>query len=107
VRFDANGNERIPTSFSFAPGKFFINNEQLDYCVVAVDPDTRRGPETLESVGWLRLNPQLGKMDYGQYLSIIQHPGGRTKQIAIRENKLLPFEDADECDSQVQIRGGL
>jgi endonuclease G len=91
---DASGNERTPTWFSFRP-QFFINNKDLDYCVVAVDPGSQQGPETLESFGWLRLNPQLGKTDYGQFLSIIQHPGGQSKQAAIRENKLLPFDDAD------------
>ena len=91
---DANGNERTPTWFSFRP-QFFVNNKDLDYCVVAVEPSSQQGPETLESFGWLRLNPQLGKADYGQFLSIVQHPNGQSKQAAIRENKLLPFEDAD------------
>ena len=91
---DANGNERTPTWFSFRP-QFFVNNKDLDYCLVAVDPASQQGPETLESFGWLRLNPQLGKTDYGQFLSIIQHPNGQSKQAAIRENQLLPFDDAD------------
>ena len=92
---DANGNERVSTWFSLLPGKFFINNKELDYCFVSVDPDSKQGPEALESFGWLRLNPQLGKADYGQFLSIIQHPGGQTKQIAIRENRLFEFKDED------------
>jgi len=92
---DANGNERVSTWFSFAPARFFISVEALDYSVVAIDPDSKQGPEDLAAFGWLRLNPQLGKADYGQFLSIIQHPGGESKQVACRENKLYPFEDAD------------
>jgi endonuclease G len=93
---DSAGNDRIPTSYSFVPDRFFVNDKDLDYCVVAVNPVSKQGPEALASFGWLRLNPQLGKTDYGQYLSIIQHPGGQLKQAAIRENRLLPFEDADD-----------
>ncbi|ANW02920.1 DNA/RNA non-specific endonuclease [Bradyrhizobium icense] len=93
---DPLGNDRIPTWFSFAPDKFFFNDKDLDYCVVAVDPLSKQGTEELASFGWLRLNPQLGKADYGQFLSIVQHPGGQSKQIAIRENKLLPFDDTED-----------
>ena len=92
---DADGNERVSTWFSFAPASFFLTVEALDYCVVAVNPDSRQGPGELDSFGWLRLNPQLGKADYGQFLSIIQHPGGESKQVACRENRLYPFEDRD------------
>jgi len=93
---DVNGNPRVSTWFSFAPGKFFLNDEHLDYCAVWVDPDSKQGPDALNSFGWLRLNPQLGKTDYGQFLSLIEHPSGEPKQIAIRENKLLPFDDTDD-----------
>ena len=92
---DASGNQRVSTWFSFLPDRFFLNDKELDYCVVAVDPESKQGPDALPGFGWLRLNPQLGKTDYGQFLSIIQHPGGEPKQVAIRENKLLPFDDAD------------
>lgn len=92
---DQSGNERTPTWFAFQP-KFFVNDKDLDYCVVGVDPASQQGPGPLESFGWLRLNPQLGKADYGQFLSIVQHPNGQSKQVAIRENKLLPFDDADD-----------
>lgn len=93
---DQDGNERVTTWFSFVPDQFFVNDEHLDYCIVAIDPASQQGPEKLGSFGWLRLNPELGKADYGQFLSIIQHPDGDPKQIAIRENKLLPFDETDD-----------
>lgn len=92
---DATGNERLTTWFSFKPGGFYFASEALDYYMIELDPATQKGPDGLASFGWLRLNKELGKTDYGQFLSIIQHPGGQPKQIAIRENQLLPFEDAE------------
>ena len=93
---DASGNERIATWFSLDPGRFFVTHERLDYAVVYVDADSKQGPEPLSNFGWLRMNERLGKTDYGQYLSLVEHPGGQTKQIAIRENKLFPFDDTDD-----------
>jgi endonuclease G, mitochondrial len=93
---DSQGNERVTTSFAFRRDGLFENSKDLDYCVVAVDPATKQGPDPLSAFGWLRLNPQLGKTAYGQFLSIIQHPGGQAKQIAIRENELYPFDDGDD-----------
>ena len=93
---DQNGNQRVSTWFAFAPGDLFINDKHLDYCVVGVDPTSQQGPDKLETFGWLQLNPDLGKTDYGQFLSIIQHPNGEPKQVAIRENELLPFDNSDD-----------
>jgi len=93
---DENGSERISTWFSLNPDRFFINDQHLDYCVVYVDESTQEGPDPLQTFGWLRLNPNLGKTAYGQYLSLIQHPEAQAKQVAIRENKLLPFDDTDD-----------
>jgi len=93
---DENGAERKSTWFSLNPGIFFISDEHLDYAVVHVDVASQEGPDSLNSFSWLRLNPNLGKTTYGQYLSIIQHPEALPKQVAIRENKLLPFDDSDD-----------
>lgn len=91
----SQGNEKITTWFDVKPKQFFFTNKDLDYTLVALDPTSKQGPDLLESFGWLRLNPDLGKTDYGQYLSIIQHPNGQPKQLAIRENKLFPFDETD------------
>ena len=93
---DENGGDRMPTWFSLNPDRLFIARETLDFSLVYVEAPTQEGPDPLPSFGWLRLNPQLGKTAYGQYLSIIQHPEAQAKQIAIRENKLLPFDDSDD-----------
>jgi endonuclease G len=93
---DPSGAERISTTFALRPDRFFLVNEHLDYCLVGVDPTTQKGPSALGSFGWLRLNPQLGKVDYGQWASIIQHPGAQLKQLAIRENAFFPIDETSD-----------
>lgn len=93
---DSSGAERISTGFILRPDRFFLVSEHLDYCMVAVDPTSQKGPSDLDSFGWLRLNPELGKADFGQWASVIQHPGGQLKQLAIRENEFLPIDEASD-----------
>jgi endonuclease G len=40
------------------------------------------------------LNPTPGKTVVGEYLTIIQHPGGERKQVCVRENKLIKYDDS-------------
>jgi endonuclease G len=93
---DASGSEQMSTSFMLRPDRFFVASRHLDYCLTAVDPTSQKGPSDLSSFGWLRLNPELGKADFGQWASVIQHPGGQLKQLAIRENAFLPIDEASE-----------
>jgi endonuclease G len=43
----------------------------------------------LQEFGWLKIYRETGKVLEFEYLTIIQHPSGEHKQIAIRENKLI------------------
>src|SRR5919202_1710354 len=43
----------------------------------------------LRSFGWTPLIEQEGKAIIGEYVNIIQHPGGEPKQLALRENQLV------------------
>jgi len=88
---DILGMERTPVRFGFQPEKFFYSNDRLDYSIVAVAPTSQSGGRDLTEWGWLPLNGEPGKGDPGEYLTIIQHPGGQTKQICVRENKLLKY----------------
>jgi endonuclease G len=90
---DVNGMERPPVRFAFEPGKLFYTNEKLDFSIVAVAPASLDGARQLLEWRWLTLNGEPGKGDPGEYLTIIQHPGGQTKQICVRENKLLKYVD--------------
>ena len=83
--------ERTPVRFGFQPDKFFYTNDRLDYSIVAVAPTSQSGGRELTEWGWLPLSGEPGKGDPGEYLTIIQHPGGQTKQVCVRENKLLKY----------------
>jgi endonuclease G len=78
--------------FELQPDTFFFADEQLDFAVVAVAQTARQSGKPLAIFGWLTLNPQIGKVSPGEYLTIIQHPSGEDKQIALRENQLLKID---------------
>ncbi|MHC2334149.1 DNA/RNA non-specific endonuclease [Bradyrhizobium sp. USDA 4454] len=88
---DIAGMERAPVRFGLQPAKFFYTNDRLDYSIVAVAPTSQTGGRELAEWGWLPLNGEPGKGDPGEYLTIIQHPSGQTKQVCVRENKLLKY----------------
>jgi endonuclease G len=88
---DIAGMEREPVRFAFAPDILFCTNDKLDYSIVAVAPVSLSGGRNLSDWGWLPLSGEPGKGDPGEYLTIIQHPSGQTKQICVRENKLLQY----------------
>ncbi|MGF9940271.1 DNA/RNA non-specific endonuclease [Bacillus anthracis] len=90
---DINYNERQTKSFRFTPERLFITNEKLDFTLVALEEVAADGTN-LSDFGFLPLLVQQGKVLKGEYVSIIQHPSGAPKQVAIRENKVVDiFED--------------
>lgn len=86
---DERGDPRPTTRFTLRPDLFFLADEELDFAIVAISEQAASGPGNLQHFGFLRLIKQLGKLNPGEFVSIIQHPGGRPKQIALRENKVL------------------
>ncbi|CAM3950440.1 endonuclease [Deinococcus marmoris] len=71
-----------PVTLPLDPDTLFLTSERLDYSLVAVRGDTA-------PYGWLPLIASADKTVLGEALSIVQHPGGETKQIALRENRLI------------------
>ncbi len=88
---DVQGMERDPVRFGFEPGRLFYTNDKLDFSIVAVASTSLAGGRSLTDWGWLPLSGEPGKGDPGEYLTIIQHPGGQPKQICVRDNKLLKY----------------
>lgn len=86
---DIDGNLRTPLHFSLDPHRFLYANKRLDMTLVAVRPTDRTGAHELKDQGYLVLNELLGKTDIEDFASIIQHPRGQEKQIAIRENQII------------------
>ncbi|OLV19786.1 endonuclease [Deinococcus marmoris] len=71
-----------PVTLPLDPDTLFVTSEGLDYSLVAVRGET-------SAYGWLPLIASADKTVLGEALSIVQHPGGETKQIALRENRLI------------------
>jgi endonuclease G, mitochondrial len=88
---DVQGMERTPVRFAFEPAKLFYTSDKLDFSIVAVAPVSQTGGRNLTEFGHLPLSGEPGKADPGEYLTIIQHPSGQTKQVCVRENKLLKY----------------
>lgn len=90
---DIHMKERPVQSFRFNPSAIFITDRKLDFTLVAVEEKSADGT-MLESYGYLPLLSQKGKALAGECVSIIQHPSGAPKAIALRENKITDiFED--------------
>ncbi len=95
-QLDGMGRPRPTERFRFrtgGQGGYFYNNAALDFALVAVDPVPLLRGTALADYGWLQMNPTLGKINEGEYVSIVQHPGGEPKQIAIRENQLVKLSE--------------
>lgn len=73
------------TTFGFDPDRFFLADEELDFAIVAV----RASAEALAPFGFNRLIESEGKALLGEFVTIVQHPRGEKKQVALRENRIV------------------
>jgi endonuclease G, mitochondrial len=73
------------TTFDFDPGRFFLADEASDFAIVAV----RAGADELAVFGFNRLIESDGKALLGECVTIVQHPRGDKKQVALRENRIV------------------
>ncbi len=91
--YDSQGRPIAPVVFKFDSTCFF-NNQDLDYCFVAVKPTDVTGRISLKSIGYLFLDKALGKIGdvNKEKLNIIHHPQGDYKQISIRENTFVDID---------------
>lgn len=85
---DPEGYALPPITFSLDPDTFFLTSQPLDFTLIAVGRTTD-GTVDLEEIGWSRLIETEGKIINGEYVTIIQHPNGQPKQIALRENQII------------------
>jgi len=89
LELDLYGMRQTPVRFAFEPETGFWTDPALDYTLVALSLTSEGGGKALESYGFLRLNPRTGKAEVGESVSIIGHPSGEPKQVALRDNKVL------------------
>jgi endonuclease G len=92
-KLDIRGDEVVPVEFTLQPDLCFFSERALDFAIVAVDTASVDGGHRLEEFGYHRLIAEEHKIEEGEWITIIQHPGGAPRQYAIRENQLLEKQD--------------
>lgn len=85
---DIDGALKPGIEFSLAEGKLFFTDPDLDITLVAVASLSRDGVP-IERYGYLPLIPLSGKAVHGERVTIVQHPGGQPKQIAIHSSRII------------------
>ncbi len=91
-----DGNELAKVSFRLRPELFFTTSpeDSLDVSIVAVSSTPiLSGAFSLSHFGFNPLTATGDEILAGEGVTIIQHPGGDLKQIALRENRVLQFPD--------------
>jgi len=96
LSFDRNATKS--ETFRLDPDTFFIagpaqDEQLLDYAIIALDPRSETGGD-LSRWGYIRMDDRPGKIMESEFVTIIQHPSGAHKQVALRENELIRREDA-------------
>jgi endonuclease G len=92
LELDVLDRQKTPNAYDLRPDRLFLTSRELDFSIVAVH-DVSRSGAPLTNYGFLPLINATGKAVEGEWLTIIQHPGGGPKQLCIRENKLLTRTD--------------
>ncbi|MGE5498784.1 MAG: DNA/RNA non-specific endonuclease, partial [Syntrophothermus sp.] len=88
--------------FELKPELGFITSPstELDFTIVAVSDISRDGDAPLSNYGFLRLSPNPEKIVEGEFVTVIQHPNGDEKCIAVRENKVIQIgSDSPSLDN--------
>ncbi len=87
--YEYDADNRLKTSERFElTDELFLTDEELDFTFVSVAPVGSRGTK-IDDYGRMRLVRESGKALKGEEVSIIQHPEGLPKQIAIRESTVV------------------
>lgn len=93
-----------PVQFNLLPDELFYTSSELDFTFVAVAPLSESGVP-LDRYGRLPLLPVSGKAMSNEWVSIVQHPGGQPKQIAIQSSQIIELskKDAPAVNTEVFI----
>jgi endonuclease G len=89
---DIDGVLKRPVAFNLDPAQIFYTSTELDITFVALAPMSENGVP-LDRYGWLPLIPMTGKAVDGEWVSIIQHPHGDPKQIAIHASQITRIDE--------------
>jgi endonuclease G len=80
-----------PVQFNLQPEEIFFTDSGLDFTLVSVAPFSEDGV-SIGRYGRLPLLPVSGKAVAGEWVSIVQHPGGQPKQIAIQASQIIGLD---------------
>jgi endonuclease G len=80
-----DGQPLLSQLLPFDPDRFFLADDERDFALVAV----RATPAELAAFGFNRLIESEGKAIIGEFVTIVQHPRGEKKQVALRENRIV------------------
>jgi endonuclease G len=91
---DARGRTTRAVKLRLDPGRCFLTSpvDELDYTAVAVEEVNGKPPGKV--FGSIPMVGATGKILAGHPVNIVQHPGGRAREIAIRNNLLVGVDDA-------------
>lgn len=90
---DAQNRDCQTDTFKLEPARLFHTSKELDFSIVAISPISTDNETPLTGYLHLAMRAEPGKATPGEYLSIIQHPNGERKQVCVRENKMLKYDD--------------
>lgn len=95
--YDLSFRPRSTTIFELDPASLFFTSVPLDFSLVAVSSQSVDGTGLAE-FGRLTLIPDSGKALTGEPVSIIQHPSGGFKRVALRDSRILGIPGAPDDD---------
>ena len=84
-----DGQPLQPRLFGLDPAAFFLADEGLDFALVAV----KGSPQEMAQFGFNRAISAEGKAIAGDFITIVQHPEGQKKQVALRDNRIVDVFD--------------
>lgn len=88
-KLNIKGDPEPSVRFDVQPQRFHQSLQELDFALVAIAPRSQDGAHSLGDYGYHRLMSDPAKINKGEWITIIQHPGGQHRQISIRENELI------------------
>lgn len=86
---DINSLPKPKRVFALRANDFFYRDEDFDFAIVAVSLTDIRGESGLDQYGYLRMRAASGKAIPTENVTIVQHPQGRSKEIACRANEII------------------
>jgi endonuclease G len=90
---DIAGNPAPSIRFMVRGNQFYLTDQALDFALVAIDQLAQDGSSQLSQFGYHRLLGEPNKIQQGEAMTLVQHPGGERRQFSIRENQLVKLLD--------------